>query len=205
MTGENVQLFSSMIDGEKCFQILGFDIFLDKNCKPYIIEINHNPSFKLPTPLDVEIKTAAMAGCLGIVCNKYMPYPVEVSGPKASGDAVTGGLERSRSVDSGESVASDAAAAASALERDRDALFRNTGLGKRQQQQQEVFAPSGFGRLKSSGSEVVENGSPQIASLCTDASGGQLISSRDWSLHTLYDCVGLPPSPLQVSCMDLFL
>ena len=69
-------LFSAQIEGDKCFQMLGFDILLDKQCKPYIIEINHNPSFKLPTPLDVEIKTAALAGCLGIVCNKYMPYPL---------------------------------------------------------------------------------------------------------------------------------
>ena len=45
-------LFSSKIDGGRCFQMMGFDIFLDKKCKPYIIEINHNPSFKLPTPLD---------------------------------------------------------------------------------------------------------------------------------------------------------
>jgi len=35
--------------------MMGFDIFLDKKCKPYIIEINHNPSFKLPTPLDGRI------------------------------------------------------------------------------------------------------------------------------------------------------
>jgi tubulin polyglutamylase TTLL6/13 len=50
--------------------MLGFDIFLDKNGKPHLLEINHNPSFKLPTSLDVEIKTAALAGCLAIVCDK---------------------------------------------------------------------------------------------------------------------------------------
>ena len=32
-------LFSAQIEGDKCFQILGFDILLDKKCKPYIIEI----------------------------------------------------------------------------------------------------------------------------------------------------------------------
>ena len=200
----NVQLFSSMLDGEKCFQILGFDIFLDKNCKPYLLEINHNPSFKLPTQLDVEIKTAAMAGCLGIICNQYMTYPSEALGSRAPGD---GNSVRSRSVslDSADAAASEAAAVAAALEGDRDALFRNTGLGKRQLQQQEAFAPSSLTRLKSSNSEVVESGSPHIASLCSDASGGQVISSRDWSLNTLYDCVGSPPNALQVLCVNVCL
>ena len=104
---------------------------------------------------------------------------------------------KSRNIHEAGSVAA-AAAVAAALERDREALFRNTGLGKRQLQQQEVFAPSGYTRLKSSNSEVAESGNPQIATLCTDASGGQVISSRDWSLNTLYDCVGSPPNTLQV-------
>ena len=48
----------------------GFDVLLDARCKPHIIEINHNPSFKLPTPLDVEIKVAALTGCLALVCDR---------------------------------------------------------------------------------------------------------------------------------------
>ena len=39
-----------------CFQILGFDIILDKNCKPFLLEVNHAPSFATDTPLDYEIK-----------------------------------------------------------------------------------------------------------------------------------------------------
>ena len=39
-----------------CFEILGFDIILDKNCKPYLLEVNHAPSFATDTPLDYEIK-----------------------------------------------------------------------------------------------------------------------------------------------------
>ncbi len=39
-----------------CFEILGFDIFLDANLKPYLLEINHTPSFTTDTPLDSLIK-----------------------------------------------------------------------------------------------------------------------------------------------------
>ena len=39
-----------------CFQILGFDILLDKQCKPYLLEVNHAPSFATDSPLDYEIK-----------------------------------------------------------------------------------------------------------------------------------------------------
>lgn len=39
-----------------CFEILGFDIFLDEALKPWIIEVNHAPSFVCDTPLDTKIK-----------------------------------------------------------------------------------------------------------------------------------------------------
>lgn len=39
-----------------CFEILGFDIMLDENFKPYLLEINHAPSFATDSPLDEKIK-----------------------------------------------------------------------------------------------------------------------------------------------------
>ena len=39
-----------------CFEILGFDIIIDHTYKPYLLEVNHTPSFTADTPLDALIK-----------------------------------------------------------------------------------------------------------------------------------------------------
>lgn len=39
-----------------CFHILGVDIMIDCDLKPYLIQINHTPSFQTGTPLDYKVK-----------------------------------------------------------------------------------------------------------------------------------------------------
>jgi tubulin polyglutamylase TTLL6/13 len=39
-----------------CFEILGFDVILDSHLRPWLLEINHTPSFTTDTPLDSLIK-----------------------------------------------------------------------------------------------------------------------------------------------------
>lgn len=39
-----------------CFEILGFDILLDETIKPWLLEVNHSPSFNTDTPLDKHVK-----------------------------------------------------------------------------------------------------------------------------------------------------
>lgn len=39
-----------------CFEILGFDIYLNHKLTPFLIEVNHTPSFTTDTPLDALIK-----------------------------------------------------------------------------------------------------------------------------------------------------
>ncbi|XP_071953872.1 tubulin polyglutamylase TTLL7-like [Antedon mediterranea] len=43
-----------------CFEILGFDIFLDKSLKPWLLEINRAPSFGTDEKIDLDIKGALL-------------------------------------------------------------------------------------------------------------------------------------------------
>lgn len=36
-----------------CFEILGFDILVDEKLNPWLIEVNHTPSFTCGSPLDM--------------------------------------------------------------------------------------------------------------------------------------------------------
>jgi tubulin polyglutamylase TTLL6/13 len=44
------------VGGSACFEILGFDIMLDDQLKPWLIEVNMSPSFSCGSALDAEIK-----------------------------------------------------------------------------------------------------------------------------------------------------
>ena len=46
--------------GSRCFEVLGLDIMVDKNFKPWLIEVNHLPSFGTDSPLDQDIKERLM-------------------------------------------------------------------------------------------------------------------------------------------------
>jgi tubulin polyglutamylase TTLL6/13 len=50
-----------------CFEVLGFDVLLDENCKPWLLEVNHTPSFTTDTPLDKKIKYKVISDSLEIM------------------------------------------------------------------------------------------------------------------------------------------
>jgi tubulin polyglutamylase TTLL6/13 len=50
-----------------CFELLGFDIMLDYKLKPWLIEVNHTPSFTTDTPLDRNIKKGAIKDALKLM------------------------------------------------------------------------------------------------------------------------------------------
>ena len=43
-------------ENQMAFEVLGFDVMLDEKCRPWLLEINHAPSFATDTPLDYKIK-----------------------------------------------------------------------------------------------------------------------------------------------------
>lgn len=39
-----------------CFQLLGFDVIINQDAEPILLQINYTPSFSTDTPLDWNIK-----------------------------------------------------------------------------------------------------------------------------------------------------
>lgn len=50
-----------------CFEILGFDVILDSNLTPYILEVNHTPSFTTDSPLDFSVKQTIILEALKLL------------------------------------------------------------------------------------------------------------------------------------------
>lgn len=54
-------------DTQHCFEILGYDVLLDHSCRPWLLEVNHSPSFHMDTALDEAIKTDMLGAALRLV------------------------------------------------------------------------------------------------------------------------------------------
>nr|XP_042138620.1 tubulin polyglutamylase TTLL6 isoform X2 [Peromyscus maniculatus bairdii] len=50
-----------------CFEILGFDILLDRKLKPWLLEVNHSPSFSTDSKLDKEVKDSLLYDALVLI------------------------------------------------------------------------------------------------------------------------------------------
>lgn len=50
-----------------CFEIFGFDVLLDSNLRPHLLEINISPSLSSSSPLDKKIKTMLICDTLNLV------------------------------------------------------------------------------------------------------------------------------------------
>lgn len=52
---------------DMCFEILGFDVIINDELEPLILEINYTPSFSTDTPLDWNIKKSLIKDVLTIM------------------------------------------------------------------------------------------------------------------------------------------
>ncbi|XP_014884606.1 tubulin polyglutamylase ttll6 isoform X3 [Poecilia latipinna] len=59
--------FPNHISCSACFEILGFDVLLDHRLKPWLLEVNHSPSFTTDSPLDREVKDALLLDTLVLI------------------------------------------------------------------------------------------------------------------------------------------
>eukprot|EP00892_Ulva_mutabilis_P011796 jgi/Ulvmu1/898/UM101_0006.1 len=51
-------------DPHRCFEVLGYDLLLDSAARPWLVEVNHSPSFQTDAPLDVAVKSALIGDAL---------------------------------------------------------------------------------------------------------------------------------------------
>lgn len=50
-----------------CFEILGFDVLVDSDLKPWLLEVNLSPSLACDSPLDLAIKQNLIVDSFNIV------------------------------------------------------------------------------------------------------------------------------------------
>ncbi|XP_069041807.1 tubulin polyglutamylase ttll6 isoform X2 [Lepisosteus oculatus] len=59
--------FPQHASGSACFEILGFDVLLDRRLRPWLLEVNHSPSFTTDSRLDREVKDGLLYDTLVLI------------------------------------------------------------------------------------------------------------------------------------------
>ncbi|XP_045558444.1 tubulin polyglutamylase ttll6 isoform X3 [Salmo salar] len=59
--------FPNHAAGSACFEILGFDVLLDHRLRPWLLEVNHSPSFTTDSRLDREVKDSLLYDTLVLI------------------------------------------------------------------------------------------------------------------------------------------
>lgn len=56
------------IGNSNCFELLGFDVLIDSDLKPWLLEVNLSPSLACDSPLDFHLKSNLVAETLNLAC-----------------------------------------------------------------------------------------------------------------------------------------
>lgn len=69
LCGENYVVNAMKKNGTyrtNCFEILGFDILIDSDLKPWLLEVNLSPSLACDSPLDMAIKSNCLCDAFNL-------------------------------------------------------------------------------------------------------------------------------------------
>lgn len=70
-----------------CFELYGFDVLVDSQLKPWILEVNLSPSMQADSPLDWQVKSALLSDTFNLVGVCHADWSM-VAKSKAHGDAI---------------------------------------------------------------------------------------------------------------------
>lgn len=68
--GSVTQHLKRMQTRNNCFELFGFDILIDSNLKPWLVEVNLSPSLACDSPLDFKIKQQVFTSTMNLICMK---------------------------------------------------------------------------------------------------------------------------------------
>jgi hypothetical protein len=63
----NAALKKNNLHRNNCFEIFGYDILLDSDLKPWLMEVNLSPSLATESPLDLTIKANLLADAFNLM------------------------------------------------------------------------------------------------------------------------------------------
>ncbi len=112
----------------QCFQLFGFDVMLDANCRPWLLEVNLDPALGTESPLDLKVKSSLLIDLLNLVgvpapspadsasgVEAGTAAPASAAAPASSAaSAAGGGVDAGASQGTPPEQAGEAAAAAAA-------------------------------------------------------------------------------------------
>lgn len=61
-------------NAECCYELYGFDIMLDSDLKPWLLEVNISPSFSSSSPFDKNVKTKLACDTFTLVGVKLIDH-----------------------------------------------------------------------------------------------------------------------------------